>query len=348
MDHPANQEEDPEVDYGEDDDNFAEQQEEVVPDEDAHAIEDEKGTLDHQVQLDNHAPDGDDADELKPIHEHEDALEARSADEEHHLSQSAEQQDINQQADDHVESLYDQDQEQGQNDNGNEELDPSQEGQEQLLNDQDEMVNEQDDPPHEQDDEQVQNESAMQDVEVQNNQGDSTVEDAVEGETIAEKVASSQRGRSSDSGSRPNGAGGAIANRPSLRGAVEAGQGQGPTTRMRQPDWPTRYFIIKSFNHDDVAISIERGIWATQARNESKLNEAFSVCFAWLSCAIIARASNLSIRRTCSGRLFGWNHEFSYWSSIQVLLWALAFSSGIASAIRVHSICTACTPPIYC
>ncbi|XP_059641081.1 zinc finger CCCH domain-containing protein 45 isoform X2 [Cornus florida] len=37
----------------------------------------------------------------------------------------------------------------------------------------------------------------------------------------------------------------------------------------------TRYFIIKSLNHENIQLSIERGIWATQDMNEPILEEAF-------------------------------------------------------------------------
>ncbi|GBG71620.1 hypothetical protein CBR_g9036 [Chara braunii] len=36
-----------------------------------------------------------------------------------------------------------------------------------------------------------------------------------------------------------------------------------------------RYFVIKSLNHKNIASSVEKGIWATQAMNEDKLNEAY-------------------------------------------------------------------------
>ncbi|KAG6550718.1 hypothetical protein Mapa_007815 [Marchantia paleacea] len=39
--------------------------------------------------------------------------------------------------------------------------------------------------------------------------------------------------------------------------------------------YQTRYFIIKSLNHHNIAKSIENGIWATQAMNEPVLNEAY-------------------------------------------------------------------------
>ncbi|KAI3835456.1 hypothetical protein MKX03_034546 [Papaver bracteatum] len=37
----------------------------------------------------------------------------------------------------------------------------------------------------------------------------------------------------------------------------------------------TRYFIIKSLNHQNIQLSLERGIWATQVMNEPILEEAF-------------------------------------------------------------------------
>lgn len=37
----------------------------------------------------------------------------------------------------------------------------------------------------------------------------------------------------------------------------------------------TRYFIIKSLNHENIQLSIEKGIWATQLMNEPILDEAF-------------------------------------------------------------------------
>lgn len=37
----------------------------------------------------------------------------------------------------------------------------------------------------------------------------------------------------------------------------------------------TRYFIIKSLNHQNIQLSVEKGIWATQVMNEPILEEAF-------------------------------------------------------------------------
>lgn len=38
-----------------------------------------------------------------------------------------------------------------------------------------------------------------------------------------------------------------------------------------------RYFIIKSLNHENIQLSVNRGIWATQVMNEPILDEAFNV-----------------------------------------------------------------------
>lgn len=43
----------------------------------------------------------------------------------------------------------------------------------------------------------------------------------------------------------------------------------------------TRYFVIKSLNHQNLQMSIKMGIWATQVMNEPILEEAFQVTFLW-------------------------------------------------------------------
>ncbi|OMO89693.1 hypothetical protein CCACVL1_07697 [Corchorus capsularis] len=43
----------------------------------------------------------------------------------------------------------------------------------------------------------------------------------------------------------------------------------------RGKPYNTRYFIIKSLNHQNIQLSIDRGIWATQVMNEPILEEAF-------------------------------------------------------------------------
>ncbi|XP_021735954.1 uncharacterized protein LOC110702543 isoform X1 [Chenopodium quinoa] len=40
----------------------------------------------------------------------------------------------------------------------------------------------------------------------------------------------------------------------------------------------TKYFIIKSLNHENIQLSVEKGIWATQLMNEPVLEEAFHKC----------------------------------------------------------------------
>ncbi len=39
-----------------------------------------------------------------------------------------------------------------------------------------------------------------------------------------------------------------------------------------------RYFVMKTYTMEHLKISIDEKIWATQAHNEKKLNEAFEVC----------------------------------------------------------------------
>ncbi|GAB2214037.1 hypothetical protein Droror1_Dr00018369 [Drosera rotundifolia] len=49
------------------------------------------------------------------------------------------------------------------------------------------------------------------------------------------------------------------------------------TTRTATPlpQGVTRYFIVKSCNHENLELSVQQGVWATQRSNEAKLNEAF-------------------------------------------------------------------------
>ncbi|KAF5460762.1 hypothetical protein F2P56_020608 [Juglans regia] len=47
------------------------------------------------------------------------------------------------------------------------------------------------------------------------------------------------------------------------------------TTNKKGRLYNTRYFIIKSLNHHNIQLSIEKGIWATQVMNEPILEEAF-------------------------------------------------------------------------
>ena len=73
------------------------------------------------------------------------------------------------------------------------------------------------------------------------------------------------------------------------RNSGEASLGQGPPGAVDaaappQKGWPskrlphdTRYFVMKSFSMRDILISLKKGIWATQYRNEAKLNSAYTV-----------------------------------------------------------------------
>lgn len=44
-----------------------------------------------------------------------------------------------------------------------------------------------------------------------------------------------------------------------------------------KPVYQTRYFIIKSLNYENIQLSVEKGIWATQVMNEPILEGAFHV-----------------------------------------------------------------------
>lgn len=49
------------------------------------------------------------------------------------------------------------------------------------------------------------------------------------------------------------------------------------TNKNSKPGYQTRYFIIKSLNYDNIQLSVDRGIWATQVMNEPILEGAFNV-----------------------------------------------------------------------
>ncbi|KAK3261303.1 hypothetical protein CYMTET_29782, partial [Cymbomonas tetramitiformis] len=49
---------------------------------------------------------------------------------------------------------------------------------------------------------------------------------------------------------------------------------EGTPVKPRKP-CAKKYFILKSLNHQNIASAIEHQVWATQRRNEAKLNEAF-------------------------------------------------------------------------
>ena len=55
--------------------------------------------------------------------------------------------------------------------------------------------------------------------------------------------------------------------------SLHAGSVDCPTI---EPD--AKFFIIKSYNHDNIGQSITTGVWSTQAHNEAKLGAAFAAC----------------------------------------------------------------------
>ncbi|KAJ4981486.1 hypothetical protein NE237_032323 [Protea cynaroides] len=50
---------------------------------------------------------------------------------------------------------------------------------------------------------------------------------------------------------------------------------QANRTATPLPQGPSRYFIVKSCNLENLELSVQQGVWATQRSNEAKLNEAF-------------------------------------------------------------------------
>ncbi|XP_019446683.1 PREDICTED: uncharacterized protein LOC109350028 isoform X3 [Lupinus angustifolius] len=48
-----------------------------------------------------------------------------------------------------------------------------------------------------------------------------------------------------------------------------------PTVTQMEKLYNTKYFIIKSLNNQNFSLSVEKGIWATQVKNEPILEEAF-------------------------------------------------------------------------
>ncbi|KAA8514848.1 hypothetical protein F0562_018027 [Nyssa sinensis] len=52
-------------------------------------------------------------------------------------------------------------------------------------------------------------------------------------------------------------------------------QNQANKTATPLPQGISRYFIVKSCNRENLELSVQQGLWATQRSNEAKLNEAF-------------------------------------------------------------------------
>ncbi|XP_064940516.1 zinc finger CCCH domain-containing protein 45-like [Musa acuminata AAA Group] len=59
---------------------------------------------------------------------------------------------------------------------------------------------------------------------------------------------------------------------PSISNALS---NQTVRTASPLPQGQSRYFIVKSCNRENLEISVQQGMWATQRSNEAKLNEAF-------------------------------------------------------------------------
>lgn len=57
--------------------------------------------------------------------------------------------------------------------------------------------------------------------------------------------------------------------------AADPSVAAGAIVAVNQKPYEARYFMMKSFNHENIAKSIENGVWATQAHNEVKLNDSF-------------------------------------------------------------------------
>jgi len=48
-----------------------------------------------------------------------------------------------------------------------------------------------------------------------------------------------------------------------------------PSVPVLMPSPGVRYFMIKSWNHENVTQSMHDGLWATQTKNEKALTEAY-------------------------------------------------------------------------
>ncbi|KAK4488153.1 hypothetical protein RD792_003895 [Penstemon davidsonii] len=69
--------------------------------------------------------------------------------------------------------------------------------------------------------------------------------------------------------SQQQGSQGQIQNLPNLQ------QNQASRVAIPLPQGTSRYFVVKSCNRENLELSVQQGVWATQRSNEAKLNEAF-------------------------------------------------------------------------
>nr|GMD09648.1 30-kDa cleavage and polyadenylation specificity factor 30-like [Ipomoea batatas] len=56
---------------------------------------------------------------------------------------------------------------------------------------------------------------------------------------------------------------------------LNAPQNQANRSAIPLPQGTSRYFVVKSRNRENLELSAQQGVWATQRSNEAKLNEAF-------------------------------------------------------------------------
>lgn len=57
-----------------------------------------------------------------------------------------------------------------------------------------------------------------------------------------------------------------------------------------------RYFIVKSCNRENLELSVQQGVWATQRSNEAKLNEAFDTAENVILIFSINRTRHFQVR----------------------------------------------------
>ncbi|MED6211314.1 30-kDa cleavage and polyadenylation specificity factor 30 [Stylosanthes scabra] len=64
-------------------------------------------------------------------------------------------------------------------------------------------------------------------------------------------------------------------NQSQVQSVANGQPNQANKTATPLPQGISRYFIVKSCNRENLELSVQQGVWATQRSNESKLNEAF-------------------------------------------------------------------------
>ncbi|KAF5738348.1 30-kDa cleavage and polyadenylation specificity factor 30 [Tripterygium wilfordii] len=64
-------------------------------------------------------------------------------------------------------------------------------------------------------------------------------------------------------------------NQPPIQNLTNGQPNQASKIALPLPQGISRYFIVKSCNRENLELSVQQGVWATQRSNEAKLNEAF-------------------------------------------------------------------------